>query len=64
MLTTVAGVGAPGCAATSPANAPCRLQGPNALLAAADGSGVYISEYKAGRIRKLTPDGVLTLVQD
>ena len=66
-LTTVAGVGSPGCAATSPTNAPCRLNGPNGLLVAADGSGVYVSEFgagTAGRIRKWTPDGKLTLIQE
>ncbi len=66
-LTTVAGVGSPGCSAASTASAPCRLKGPNGLLAAADGSGVYIAEFGSGgsgRVRKWISPGKLVTIQE
>lgn len=66
-LTTIAGVGAPGCSAVSPTTSPCRLRGPNGLLAAADGSGVYIAEFGgggSGRVRKWMATGKLVSFQD
>ena len=63
LLTTVAGKDSATCKSGDRPDSSCTLQGPNTVLAAADGSGIYISEYVGHKVRKLDLDGKLTLVQ-
>ena len=63
LLTTVAGKDSATCKSGDGLDTSCTLQGPNTVLAAADGSGIYISEYVGHKVRKLNLDGKLALVQ-
>jgi NHL repeat len=61
MITTVAGNGHPGYSGDGGKATDARLNGPISL--AVNGAGnLFIGEYKNNRVRKVTPDGMITTV--
>ena len=61
IITTVAGTGEPGFAGDHGPALAARLNEPNALAIAADGT-IYISERRNCRIRKIAPDGNIVTI--
>ncbi len=60
-ITTIAGTGTGGFSGDGGLATSAELNEPNGLAIAADGS-LYIADYANQRVRKITPDGVITTV--